>query len=134
MPRILAHSGVLLSRDVVRVAQHWRDVLGFAIDNTYGDPPTFAILRRDGAYAMFGATDQPVTPRRAQRESLFDAYFWVDDARAEFALQRSRGATFDYEPHLQPYGVLEFGTLDPDGHLVGFGQVMETNNTEGKCP
>lgn len=124
MAKITAHSGVLLSHDVLRAARHWCDVLGFSIDNTFGDPPTFAILRRDGAYAMFGATDQLITSRRTQREGLFDAYFWIDDTRAEFELQRSRGATFDYEPCLQPYGVLEFGTIDPDGHLIGFGQVM----------
>ena len=126
MARILAHSGVLLSRDILRAAHHWRDVFGFSIDNTFGEPPTFAILKRDGAYCMLGASDQPIVPRRSQRESLFDAYFWVDDAKAEFASATERGARVDYEPCLQPYGVLEFGLIDPDDHLIGFGQVIET--------
>lgn len=129
MARILAHSAVLLSPDVMRTAQHWRDVFGFSIDNTFGEPPTFAILKRDGAYIMLGATDQPIIPRRMQRESLFDAYFWVDDAQAEFMACKARGARIDYEPHLQPYGVLEFGLLDADDHLIGFGQIVAGENS-----
>jgi hypothetical protein len=128
MPRIIAHSGVLLSRDVMRTAQHWRDVFGFSIDNTFGDPPTFAILKRDQAFAMFGLTDQLIVPRRKQRESLFDAYFWIDDAQVEFDACMARGARADYAPYLQPYGVLEFGLLDPDDHLIGFGQVIESTH------
>jgi predicted enzyme related to lactoylglutathione lyase len=127
MPRILAHSGVLVVRDVMRAAGHWRDVLGFSIDNTFGEPPTFAILKRDGAYIMLGATDQPIVPRRDQRESLFDAYFWVDDAKAEYEAQCARGAKVDYAPHIQPYGVLEFGVIDIYNHLIGFGQVLESS-------
>jgi predicted enzyme related to lactoylglutathione lyase len=131
MPRILAHSSVLTARDVARAMHHWRDIFGFSIDNTFGEPPTFAILKRDAAYVMLGATDQPITPRRMQRESLFDAYFWVDDAKAEFAVSLARGAKVDYEPYLQPYGVLEFGLIDPDDHLIGFGQVLESDNSRG---
>lgn len=130
MARITAHSGVLLSSDVTASMHHWRDVLGFAIVNTYGDPPGFAILRRDDAYMMLGLTEAPVVPRRTQRESLFDAYFWVDDARAEFEQLRARNARVDYEPCLMPYGVLEFGILDADDHLVGFGQVMDARYSE----
>lgn len=126
MARIIAHSGVLLARDVTRTARHWRDVFGFLIDNTFGEPWTFAILKRESAYVMLGATDQPITPNRERRESLFDAYFWVDDARGEFAARLALGAKVDYEPYLQPYGVLEFGLIDPDNHLIGFGQVLET--------
>ncbi|MGL5447055.1 MAG: VOC family protein [Rhabdaerophilum sp.] len=125
MPRILAHSGVLLSRNVGHAMRYWRDVYGFTVDNSFGEPPSFAILKRDGAFVMIGATEQPTIPRRMQRESLFDAYFWVDDAQAEFNLRLSLGAKVDYEPHLQSYGVLEFGLIDPDNHLIGFGQVID---------
>ncbi|MCU0886308.1 MAG: hypothetical protein MUC44_15485 [Beijerinckiaceae bacterium] len=123
--RIVAQASILLTRDVVAAMGHWRDVLGFSIDNSFGDPPSFAILKRGPAFVMLGASTSPVIPRRQERESLFDAYFWVDDARAECETLRARGAIFDYEPCLQPYGVLEFGVLDLDDHLIGFGQVLE---------
>ena len=103
---------------------HWRDVFGFLIDNTFGEPPSFATLKRGPAFVMLGASITPVIPRRQQRESLFDAYFWVDDARAKFVALRRRGAAIDYVPHLQPYDVPEFGVIDLDDRLVGFGQTM----------
>lgn len=134
MARLTAHSGVLVSPHLARSLAYWQDVLGFTVDNTFGEPPTFAILKRDGAYLMIGATSDPVIPRRQQRESLFDAYFWLDDAEAEFAACTSRGARVDYGPCLQPYGVLEFGLLDPDEHLIGFGQVIETTLQKGEDP
>jgi hypothetical protein len=127
--RIVAQASILLSRDVTAAMVHWRDVFGFSIDNTFGEPPSFAILKRGPAFVMLGASTTPVIPRRQQRESLFDAYFWVDDARAEFETLRGRGAVIDDEPYLQPYGVLEFGVIDLDDHLVGFGQTIE--NTAG---
>jgi catechol 2,3-dioxygenase-like lactoylglutathione lyase family enzyme len=124
MARIVAQSAVLLSRDVPAAIAHWVDVLGFSLDNTFGEPPTFAILTRDGAWIMIGASERAVQPMRAGRESLFDAYFWIDDAVTEFARQQAAGARVDYEPHRQPYGVLEFGVVTPDEHLIGFGQVL----------
>ncbi len=132
MSRIVAHSGVLLARDVLSAATYWRDVYGFSIDNTFGEPPTFAILKRDEAFVMFGLTASAITPRRDQRESLFDAYFWVDDVRAEYEAQRARGAKVDYEPYRQPYGVLEFGVIDPENYLIGFGQVLAEDVVEGE--
>ena len=124
MGRIVAQSAVLLSQDLGLALPYWRDVLGFSIDSTWGDPPGFAILKRDGAFVMIGASKAPFHPRRHLRESLFDAFFWVDDAASEFGTFRSRGAKIEYEPYLQPYGVLEFGILDRDDQLIGFGQVI----------
>jgi catechol 2,3-dioxygenase-like lactoylglutathione lyase family enzyme len=124
MADIIAQSSVLLCRDVPEAMAFWRDVMGFAVDNTYGDPPGFAIMHRDGAWVMLGATDATVKPLREGREGLFDAYFWVNDASAEFERQKGQGGKSDYGPCLQPYGVLEFGMLTPDNHLIGFGQVI----------
>lgn len=97
----------------------------FLIDNTFGEPPSFAILKSGPAFVMLGASTTPVIPRRQQRESLSDAYFWVDDARAEFETLLEHGAVIDDEPYLQAYGVLEFGVIDLDDHLVGFRQTIE---------
>lgn len=126
--RIVAQSSVMVSRDVPAAIRHWCGVFGFVLDNSFGEPPSFAILRRDGAYVMLGATDTPVVPRREQRAGLFDAYFWLDDAVSAFDEMKARGARIDYAPCLQSYGVLEFGLLDPDNHLIAFGQVMPSSS------
>jgi hypothetical protein len=118
MVGIIAQSSVMLCRDVP----------GFVVDNIFGEPPGFAIMRRDGAWVMLGATDAPVSPLREGREGLFDAYFWVTDAVAEFERQADMGGKPDYGSCLQPYGVLEFGMLTPDNHLIGFGQVRASGS------
>lgn len=123
MAGIIAQSSVMLCRDMPEAIAFWRHVLGFVVENTFGEPPGFAIMQRDGAWVMLGATDAPVSLLRDGREGLFDAYFWVTDAAAEFERQADRGGKPDYGPCLQPYGVLEFGMLTPDNHLIGFGQV-----------
>lgn len=126
MAGITAQAAVLISKDVPGAIAFWRDKLGFAVTGTWGEPPGFAILRRDGARVMIGAAkpDVDIVPYWKQREGLWNAYFWVDDARAVFAEMKASGATLDYDLCEQPYGVLEFGVQDPDGHDIAFGQIL----------
>ncbi len=128
-PRITAQAAVLLVRDVPASIAYWTDKLGFEATGTWGDPPEFAILKRDGARVMLGQAraEQPIVPFWKMRPSLWNAYFWVDDAKATFAEMKAQGATIDYELCLQPYGVLEFGVRDLDDQDIGFGQVIEAS-------
>ena len=48
----------------------------------------------------------------------------MDDADGLYAEMKSAGATMDYGPCTQPYGVREFGIQDLDGHDISFGQVL----------
>ena len=127
MPRIIEQAIVFVVRDVPASIDYWRDKLGFAVTGTWGEPPEFAMLKRDGSRIMLGKAkpDAEIMPYWKQREGLWNAYFWVDDAAAMFNDMKASGAKIDYEPHLQPYGVLEFGVQDLDGHDIGFGQDMD---------
>jgi catechol 2,3-dioxygenase-like lactoylglutathione lyase family enzyme len=132
MARILEQANVLLVRDVPSSIAYWRDKLGFAIAGVWGEPPDFAILKRDGVRVMLGEAkaEAVITPYWHQRDGLWNAYFWVDNARALFDEMKASGARIDYEPQTQPYGVLEFGVQDLDGHDIGFGQDMDAKPTE----
>ena len=124
--KLTASSPVLLVRDVVASANHYRDTMGFAYDHFYGDPPAFVILHRDGMYLMLKQADDPahIVPLWTVSDKLWNAYFWVDDADALHAEFVKNGATIDYGPCDQPYGCREFGIQDLDGHDIGFGQVV----------
>ncbi|MGL4974279.1 MAG: VOC family protein, partial [Bosea sp. (in: a-proteobacteria)] len=65
-----------------------------------------------------------IVPYWQQRDQLWNAYIWVDDAAALFAEMKASGAKIDYELCDKPYGVREFGLQDLDGHDIGFGQVI----------
>jgi hypothetical protein len=126
MPRIIASAPVLLVSDVLASAHYFREAIGFAYDEIYGDPPSFCISRRDGHALMLAQPKNPsqIKPYWQIREGTWNAYFWVDDADALYAEMVARGARVDYGPCTQPYGVREFGIQDLDGHDIGFGQVL----------
>ena len=127
MPRILDQGSVLICRDVSAAIAYWQGKLGFTLTGQWGEPPEFAILKRDSARVMLGQAkpDAVITPYWHQRDGLWNAYFWVDDAQGMFNQMKTAGATIDYEPQLQPYNVLEFGIRDLEGHDIGFGQDMD---------
>ncbi len=125
-PRVTAQAAVLLVRDLRQSLAFWQDVLGFGEPSLWGEPPGFAILRRDGAYVMLGQAREgfAIHGLAQGRPALCDAYFWVNDARTFYEDMKRRGAVMEYDLELQPYGVLEFGVRDPEGRVYSFGQVM----------
>lgn len=125
--RLTEQASVLLTKDVAASVTYWVKQVGFEIVGTWGDPPDFAIIRRDGRYVMLGAApaDHEIVPYWKMRTNLWNAYFWVDDAEALFTELKARGARIDYDLCTQPYNVREFGIQDLDGHDIGFGQVLK---------
>jgi catechol 2,3-dioxygenase-like lactoylglutathione lyase family enzyme len=135
MAAVIAHSGVIVSADVPRAIAFWCDVLGFFLQSSFGEPPEFAILRRDDACQMIAlARPDAVTPRHHARAGLMDAYFWVDDARAFHEAILARGGRLAQPLEQQSYGVLDFMVETPDGHHIAFGQDLagEIGKTEPK--
>ncbi len=122
--RLRANSAVLMTRDVRAAAAFWTSVLGFEVVDMFDDPPGFALLRRGSAYQMLALLkdDAANVIRHTQRDGLMDAYFWVDDAQAEHAAILALGGVPAAPLERQPYGVLEFMVLDPEGHHIAFGQ------------
>jgi hypothetical protein len=43
---------VLFVRDVYAATDHYRDAMGFSFEKLFGEPPSFAILKRDNMYVM----------------------------------------------------------------------------------
>jgi catechol 2,3-dioxygenase-like lactoylglutathione lyase family enzyme len=124
--KLTQSASILLVRDLLASAAYYRDVLGFFIGQMYNDPPSFTIIRRDGMFIMLKqvADHGQIVPRRIVSPGLWDVYFWVDDVEALFKTFTAGGANIDYPPYDQFYGCRDFAILDPDGHSIGFGQIM----------
>ena len=123
MPKITASAPVLLVSDVEASAKYFRDCVGFKYDRFYGDPPHFCITDRDGHFLMLAKADPgQITPYWKVVHGTWNAYFWVDDAKALHDELVAAGAKIDYGLGAKPYGILEFGIQDLDGHDIGFGQ------------
>jgi len=112
--------------DFERTTAHYEQILGFRREYDGGEPPHFAIMSRDGMTIMLRLVGAPYpsTPNEKQG-GTWDAFFWVEDARALHAELSSKGATVVYGPIVQEsYGMEEFGVRDCDGHVLGFGHVL----------
>lgn len=118
-----ASAPCLLVADIHRAIRCWRDDFGFSSDRVWGN---FSIMHRDGVHVMLREVPAgvEVVPNWRVASQMWDAYIWVNDARAMYGEMVERGATIDYELHEKDYGVLEFGLQDVDGHDIGVGEVL----------
>ena len=124
MAKLTEVAPVLLVADVVKASEHYRDKLGFEDVDLFGEPPNFAILRRDGLAVMLAQKGRGVKhlPNWRVVDKTVNIYFWVDDAEALYTELRERGATIDYTIYTTPWGTREFGVQDADDHDIAFGQ------------
>lgn len=125
--KLLHHAPILFASDLPKSIKYWTDQVGFESRNVVGEPPHFAILGRNDCFLMLkqAPKDHKIVPYWQVSEGIWNAYFWVDDARAMFDELKGRGATIDYELCEQPYRVLEFGIRDLDDQDIGFGQELK---------
>jgi predicted enzyme related to lactoylglutathione lyase len=111
--------------DIDRAVEFWRDRLGFTCD-VYGEPPDFATAARDDASVLLALCRDPtaIVPNWKIVDKTWNVYIRVDDADAIYAELQERGAPIDYTIYDAPHGFREFGTQDPDGHDIAFGQPL----------
>ena len=114
-------------RDVVAATEYYVRALGFAQPPYWGDPPAFAMPERDGVTIMLkqAQSGDRICSNNPEPDACggpWDAYVWVDDARALHAEMVAAGAEVAYGPVLQrEYGNWEFAVRDRDGYLIAFG-------------
>ena len=126
--RLLRSAPYFPVADVEESAAYYQRVLGFKSEYMAGTPPQFAICSRDGLAIMFRKVLTPELIRPSEQQGgSWDAFFWVDDVAALHAEFAQRGAKVVYGPVLQEaYQMQEFALRDPDGHVLGFGQALES--------
>lgn len=111
------------SDSLQRTLTYYRDMLGFATDFCYGNPPHFAGMSRDG-HMIYLRHVEPITPWRADKyeSELLDAYLHVDDVKTLYAEMQGKGVAMERKLCLMPWRQIEFVVRDCDGRLLCFGQ------------
>lgn len=121
-PHISDATPVLLVRDVVAAAAYYTDKLGFAVERLWGEPPMFAIARRDGVSIMLNQVGPSDSFRpNGDYDGRFSVYIYTSDADALHAEYARIGAHIVCPPEDQAYMMREFQVRDIDGHLLGCG-------------
>ena len=124
--KLIGVAPILLVKDVQASAQYWKEKVGFAQMDLYGEPQSFAIGARDEIRVMLAQVrvGTKIVPYWQTIKMMWNAYFWVNDAKALYEELIERGAKIDYKLGMKPYGVLEFGIQDLDDQDIAFGQVV----------
>ncbi|MEM7255742.1 MAG: VOC family protein, partial [Pseudomonadota bacterium] len=98
-------------------------ILGFAVDFTYGAPTYYAEVSRDRVTFSIRHVNASLAgasgPLRRELEA-FDAMVTVDIAKPLYLEFRDNGATFFQTLRREPWGSHSFVVEDPDGNLLAF--------------
>lgn len=104
-------------QDVLRSVEHYRDVLGFRVEFTYGEPTFYAGVERDNVAIHLQAASE--TKRQPGHGAINVFVTGVDALYQEL---KARGARTTEEPADRPYGMRDFDIVDLDGNQLCFGE------------
>jgi len=116
VPRLCAAATLFVVHDVPKAVEHYRDVLGFKIGFTYGDPVFYGGVERDDVTIHFQAADRT---QRLPGQCAVNVF--VTEVDALYDELKSRGARVLQPPGDRPYGMRDFDVDDPDGNRLTFG-------------
>ncbi len=95
-------------RNIDHALRFYRDVLGFDVAFTNGDPVLFAVIKQGNAELHLG-----VQPGKA---GTTHAHLMVDDLDGILDALRQAGIPIRQPPTVQPWGLRDLVVADPDGN------------------
>ena len=114
----------LFVADIRASCDFFTGMLGFAVVFSYGEPPLYAQVRRDGARLNLRCVEAPVIDAAwRDREQLLSASLTVataDEIKALFLEFQNAAVTFFQTLRREPWGARDFIVRDPDGNLLLF--------------
>jgi uncharacterized glyoxalase superfamily protein PhnB len=123
-PKIVAAEPELFVADVNASCAFFQSKLGFSIAFTYGEPPYYAQVKRDGAALNLKCVERPVIDADLRdREQLLSAALTVasaDEIKQLFLEFQTAGANFSQTLKREPWGARNFIVRDLDGNLLLF--------------
>jgi len=118
---LLAAEPKLFVSDIGASCEFYTKKLGFAVAFTYGEPPFYGQVFRDGARLNLRHLDEPaIRPELQEKEHLLSASVTVDDAKLLFLELQAAGVVFQQTLRTEPWGAGTFVVRDPDGNLILF--------------
>lgn len=119
---LLAAEPQLFVADIKASCDFYTGKLGFRIAFTYGEPPFYAQVVRDGARLNLRKVCRPAFDadfRREEQDAL-SASITLDDAKPLFLEFQAVGVGFYQGLRTEPWGARSFIVADPDGNLIAF--------------
>jgi GNAT superfamily N-acetyltransferase/uncharacterized glyoxalase superfamily protein PhnB len=115
--RLIRSEAILAVSDVGATIRHYRDVLGFADQWTWGDPPDFGGVRWGKVGVMFSLQPDLATRVEGHQHSIF-----VEGIDALYERHRRHGARIVSPLEAKPWGLREYTVRDINGYYLRFGE------------
>ena len=119
---ILASEPQLFVTDMAVSLAFYSEKLGFKVALSYGEPPFWAQVARDGGrlnLRLVGAAPFSEAFRTAEGDAL-SATLTLDTAKPLFLEFQAAGVAFHQPLRTEPWGARTFIVADPDGNLIAF--------------
>ena len=122
MERKVVHTRHVLAVKELKVeADYYKDKLGFDLDFT---APGWEFLSFGDFKVMLGECADEITAEATGNHSWY-AHAIVENVDEVYEELIERGAQILSKIENKPWGIREFSVVTPDGHRIGFGQVIE---------
>jgi len=113
----------LFVTDLARSLSFFTGKLGFETQFSYGEPPFYAQVAREGAYMNLRCVSEPlVDPLLLRREGYLAASICVDSIKELFLEYQANGVDFHQPLRTEPWGARTFIIIDTDGNLILFAE------------
>jgi catechol 2,3-dioxygenase-like lactoylglutathione lyase family enzyme len=123
-PTLVTAEPEMFVADIKASCDFFTDKLGFSVAFSYGAPPFYAQVMRDGARINLRCVDRPVIdPGLRDREQLLSAALTVataEEIKQLFLEFQAAGVSFFQTLRREPWGARNFIIRDPDGNLLCF--------------
>jgi catechol 2,3-dioxygenase-like lactoylglutathione lyase family enzyme len=111
----------LIVLNIAASTEFYTKMLGFTVAFSYGEPPFYAQVFRDGARLNLRHLDKPsFDVALRDREQLLSATITLNDAQSLFLEYQATGVLFAQPLRTEPWGARTFSVRDPDGNLILF--------------
>lgn len=108
---------ILPVRDLSRSLSFYEQ-LGFTTEFLWQEPPTYAVLTANEANLHLSL----LAPQHRDRKVRSVLYLFVQDVDQMYESCQAAGLAIEVELGDRDYGMRDFELLDPDGHLLTFGE------------
>ena len=111
----------LFVSDIDAACAFYEQKLGFRTRFTYGEPPFYAQVIRDGARLNLRHVDKPFYDKDLRaKEDLLSATIILDTIKPLFLEYQAAGISFHQPLRTEPWGARTFIVADVDGNLIAF--------------
>ena len=110
------HATILPVSNVENSITYYTAKLGFTCSFKWEEPPSYAVLKRDGITINISLQENP------HHTDMASMYIFCYDVKSIYKEYRNNNVVFEEELNSTDYGMREFVILDIDHNKLVFGQ------------